>query len=43
METYCRIIPSEGNLIVELDTDACAGMATEVNYLEHVQVRNWNH
>jgi len=30
-------IPAHGNLIVELDTDACHGMATEINYLEHVQ------
>lgn len=30
-------IPEDGNLILELDTDGCAGTATEVNYLEHVQ------
>lgn len=30
-------IPSSGNLVLELDTDACTGEATEVNYLEHVQ------
>jgi proprotein convertase subtilisin/kexin type 2 len=30
-------IPADGNLILELNTDACAGMPTEVNYLEHVQ------
>jgi proprotein convertase subtilisin/kexin type 2 len=30
-------IPSDGNLILELSTDACVGSATEVNYLEHVQ------
>ena len=33
----CRQIPTEGNLILELDTDGCVGMPTEVNYLEHVQ------
>lgn len=30
-------IPATGNLILELDTDACMGTRTEVNYLEHVQ------
>lgn len=30
-------IPADGNLILELNTDGCAGMPTEVNYLEHVQ------
>lgn len=30
-------IPSTGNLILELNTDACMGTTTEVNYLEHVQ------
>ncbi|CAG9532964.1 unnamed protein product [Cercopithifilaria johnstoni] len=30
-------IPSTGNLILELNTDACMGTPTEVNYLEHVQ------
>ncbi|PIO73515.1 convertase P-domain protein [Teladorsagia circumcincta] len=30
-------IPEDGNLILELDTDACLGTATEVRYLEHVQ------
>jgi proprotein convertase subtilisin/kexin type 2 len=30
-------IPKSGNLVLELDTDACAGSRTEVNYLEHVQ------
>ncbi|VDN08394.1 unnamed protein product [Thelazia callipaeda] len=30
-------IPSIGNLVLELDTDACMGSRTEVNYLEHVQ------
>ncbi|PIO73148.1 convertase P-domain protein [Teladorsagia circumcincta] len=33
---YCEI-PEDGNLILELDTDACLGTATEVRYLEHVQ------
>ena len=32
-----RAIPTSGNLILELDTDACKGAATEINYLEHVQ------
>lgn len=32
-------IPSTGgNLILELETDACVGTETEINYLEHVQV-----
>lgn len=30
-------IPESGNLILELNTDACYGTNTEVNYLEHVQ------
>uniref|UniRef100_A0A1I7XFR8 Neuroendocrine convertase 2 n=1 Tax=Heterorhabditis bacteriophora TaxID=37862 RepID=A0A1I7XFR8_HETBA len=30
-------IPEDGNLVLELDTDACVGTATEVRYLEHVQ------
>uniref|UniRef100_A0A0N5AHZ4 Neuroendocrine convertase 2 n=1 Tax=Syphacia muris TaxID=451379 RepID=A0A0N5AHZ4_9BILA len=30
-------IPETGNLIMEMNTDACAGTSTEVNYLEHVQ------
>jgi proprotein convertase subtilisin/kexin type 2 len=32
-----QLIPSTGNLILELDTDSCKGAPTEVNYLEHVQ------
>lgn len=32
-----HIIPSAGNLVLELNTDACMGTRTEVNYLEHVQ------
>jgi proprotein convertase subtilisin/kexin type 2 len=31
-------IPTTGELVLELNTDACVGTATEVNYLEHVQV-----
>jgi proprotein convertase subtilisin/kexin type 2 len=30
-------IPSDGLLILEIDTDACVGTPTEVNYIEHVQ------
>ncbi|VDK62509.1 unnamed protein product [Onchocerca ochengi] len=30
-------IPSKGNLVLEMITDACMGTPTEVNYLEHVQ------
>uniref|UniRef100_A0A7E4VXU8 Neuroendocrine convertase 2 n=1 Tax=Panagrellus redivivus TaxID=6233 RepID=A0A7E4VXU8_PANRE len=30
-------IPASGNLILELETNACIGSATEINYLEHVQ------
>lgn len=30
-------IPAHGNLIMEINTDACAGSDTEINYLEHVQ------
>ncbi|VDN58879.1 unnamed protein product [Dracunculus medinensis] len=30
-------IPAKGNLVLELNTDACLGTNTEVNYLEHVQ------
>ncbi|KAF7638510.1 hypothetical protein Mgra_00002188 [Meloidogyne graminicola] len=30
-------IPSTGDLLLELNTDACIGSSTEVNYLEHVQ------
>lgn len=32
-----REIPADGNLIMELDTNACVGSPTEINYLEHVQ------
>jgi len=32
-----REIPAEGDLVLELDTQACSGTPTEVNYLEHVQ------
>lgn len=30
-------IPSRGSLVLKLDTQACVGGETEVNYLEHVQ------
>ncbi|KAL1243800.1 Neuroendocrine convertase [Trichinella spiralis] len=30
-------IPSSGTLVLEIDTNACRGTETEVNYLEHVQ------
>jgi proprotein convertase subtilisin/kexin type 2 len=30
-------IPADGNLVMDLNTDACVGSATEINYLEHVQ------
>uniref|UniRef100_A0A915D2X5 Neuroendocrine convertase 2 n=1 Tax=Ditylenchus dipsaci TaxID=166011 RepID=A0A915D2X5_9BILA len=30
-------IPSHGNLILDLETQGCAGSPTEINYLEHVQ------
>jgi len=30
-------IPSDGIVILEIDTDACVGTPTEVNYIEHVQ------
>lgn len=30
-------IPASGNLMLELNTDACTGTPTEINYLEHVQ------
>jgi len=30
-------IPKSGNLLMEIDTNACAGTGTEVNYIEHVQ------
>jgi len=32
-----RRIPTSGNLLMEIDTNACAGTGTEVNYIEHVQ------
>jgi len=32
-----RRIPSRGTLVLKLDTKACQGTDTEVNYLEHVQ------
>ncbi len=35
---FRQIPPNGGNLILELETDACVGLETEVNYLEHVQV-----
>ncbi|VDP08442.1 unnamed protein product [Soboliphyme baturini] len=31
------LIPTTGNLVMEIDTKACAGTDTAVNYLEHVQ------
>lgn len=37
MWMYFSEIPEDGNLILELDTDACLGRSTEVRYLEHVQ------
>jgi len=30
-------IPADGQLVLEIDTQACVGTPTEVNYLEHVQ------
>nr|CAD2186912.1 unnamed protein product [Meloidogyne enterolobii] len=30
-------IPPTGDLVLELNTDACVGTSTEVNFLEHVQ------
>jgi proprotein convertase subtilisin/kexin type 2 len=30
-------IPADGQLVLELDTQACVGSPTEINYLEHVQ------
>lgn len=30
-------IPADGNLVIDLNTDACSGSGTEVNFLEHVQ------
>lgn len=32
-----RRIPSTDNLVLEIDTQACQGSDTEINYLEHVQ------
>lgn len=32
-----RPIPSNGTLVLTLDTTSCQGSETEVNYLEHVQ------
>lgn len=32
-----REIPSTRTLVLKIDTDACRGTDTEVNYLEHVQ------
>lgn len=34
---FFREIPTEGNLVLEISTDACQGSNTEINYLEHVQ------
>nr|CAG4643076.1 EOG090X02T5 [Ilyocryptus agilis] len=35
--TQPRPIPSNGSLVLTLDTRSCQGSETEVNYLEHVQ------
>jgi proprotein convertase subtilisin/kexin type 2 len=35
--TEVRRIPQENSLFYTIDTDACLGLETEVNYLEHVQ------
>ena len=35
--TEIRRIPQENSLFYTIDTDACLGLETEVNYLEHVQ------
>lgn len=32
-----REIPSDSQIFIKIDTDACKGTDTEVNYLEHVQ------
>lgn len=32
-----REIPATRTLVLKIDTDACRGTDTEVNYLEHVQ------
>lgn len=32
-----RKIPSDNAIYIKIDTDACKGTDTEVNYLEHVQ------
>uniref|UniRef100_A0A0N4ZS55 Neuroendocrine convertase 2 n=1 Tax=Parastrongyloides trichosuri TaxID=131310 RepID=A0A0N4ZS55_PARTI len=32
-----HVIPSTGNLVLEINTEACRGTNTEINYLEHVQ------
>jgi proprotein convertase subtilisin/kexin type 2 len=32
-----REIPSDKSLFLSIETTACAGLDTEVNYLEHVQ------
>jgi proprotein convertase subtilisin/kexin type 2 len=33
----CSEIPSGRSLLLKIDTSACHGTETEVNYLEHVQ------
>jgi proprotein convertase subtilisin/kexin type 2 len=40
IEHPAQIPANGGELVLELNTDACVGTATEVNYLEHVQVRS---
>lgn len=35
--THFRRIPSRGTIVLKLDTKACQGTDTEVDYLEHVQ------
>jgi len=35
--SFTSKIPSRGSLILKLETNACQGTETEVNYLEHVQ------
>lgn len=35
--SICSKIPAAGSLFLKIDTKACHGSDTEVNYLEHVQ------
>ena len=44
LHTFFSSVSNKFNTVISFETDACKGMANEVNYLEHVQlVANIDH